>query len=144
MLASNVFVTAEADARSSLHRYTHFETKRGMCDAQQKISCQQFAFSNGWINSLHLAPAKWVLISVSYKEGVMFEKSFQFFEEPRMGGVLTISEGELGMETGEPAPGVSLMRQQSDWHFDLSCLTSFTSCDDPRDVLTGAFRRGSS
>jgi len=121
-----------------------------------------YLFRNRAFALLHLAPPKFFWVVIRYKNGIVAEKSVQYFEEPRCSGVMTETD-QATKKVGTPPPGrsrevylsssmpspvfimkvtdnlsVPLARRRLDWQIDLSCMTSIGGCRDPRKVLRGA------
>jgi hypothetical protein len=133
------------------------------CENSSLRGCDQFAFSNRLLAILHLAPAKWVWVTLDYRSGVVISKSVQFAEEPRRTAVTRQSLQDTEPSIGRDPPGrtvtvaiansqnaivkvyddenVSTDQRQSDWQVDLSCLSRLGACIDPRVILPGAFSR---
>ena len=129
----------------------------------QESAYAQYQFTNGVFGVLHLAPRTSVSAEVAFENGVVVEKSLNYFEEPRCGGVLQevlkhshfdderphAGNGDRYFYVGSSVPSpdfimkvrdntdVPSARRRLDWQVDLTCMTTMGGCRDPRKVLRG-------
>jgi len=149
--------TSELETRNSLHKFERFGEVYPEGDKPSKITFNQYVFKNRGLALLHLSPAKFLWITVEYKNGLVYQKSFQYFEEPRCSGSVVESLTDANDSTNgrdfylsgtEPSPtfrmkvtdstAVPLARRKLDMEVNLSCMTRIGGCRDPRVVLKGA------
>jgi hypothetical protein len=152
--------TAEADVRKVIQPFSRFLDPHHDTDNAGNDQYDQYGFRNRAFGFLHLSPFVTVWITLDYKNGVVVEKSVQYYEEPRCSGVVTETvQQKAGAESAErdrevylsssvPSPvfimkvrdnlAVPSVRRQLDWQIDLSCMTAMGGCRDPRKVLRGA------
>jgi Tfp pilus assembly protein FimT len=164
MQLSNVIpgTTSEAVAKNTIQGVRFLKRIPNACENYTHQNCDQFAFTNRWLTFLHLSPAKWIWVTVEYRRGVVVSKSVQLSEAPH----ITAVTRQLLREIEPPVAGdvfssrtltvsvkntknavvkvyddesVPSDQRQKDWTVDLSCLSRFGTCSDPRAILPRAF-----
>ena len=99
--------TTEARAREITKRFSRYNVRNEFPKDPPTSDSDKFGFRNRAFPLLHLAPAKWVWITLDYKNGFVVEKSAQYFEEPRCGGVITeIPEPTASTKQTVPSGGL--------------------------------------
>lgn len=154
--------TTEADVKKVIQPFSRFLDPHHDTDKAGNDQYDQYGFRNRAFGLLHLSPFVTVWITLDYKNGVVVEKSVQYYEEPRCSGVVTETaqqtekadtestgrDREIYVGSSVPSPvfimkvrdnlAVPFARRQLDWQIDLSCMTTMGGCRDPRKVLRGA------
>jgi hypothetical protein len=156
--------TTEADARKAIQPFSRFLDPHHDTNIAGNDQYDQYGFRNRAFRLLHLSPFVTVWITLDYKNGVVVEKSVQYYEEPRCSGVVTETvqqavpenagaesagrDREVYLSSSVPSPvfimkvrdnpSVPSVRRKLDWQIDLSCMTTMGGCRDPRRVLRGA------
>ena len=156
-------VTPHSTVQALISSYSANSTYSNAHAECHPLGVSQFSFSNRWLKSLHLAPARFIWITVEYCNGIAVLKSFTFAEEPRSAGSVTEAAGVFDLPTITADPSgrqvnpieaisqernnihvfdggaVPQAQQQADWQVDASCLSTFGACKSPRAILAGAF-----
>jgi hypothetical protein len=154
--------TSEAVVKSTIQGEWFLKRIPNVCENDGSQGCDQFGFTNRWLAFLHLSPAKWIWVTIEYRNGVVVSKSVQLSEAPHISAVTTqLIRGIESPVTGEVFSSrrltvspkdtmnklievyddedVSSEQRQKDWTVDLSCLSRLGTCGDPRAILPGAF-----
>lgn len=151
------------ELKEELERFKLYRSSNG---ALGDRSHDQFMFRNYGFALFRLAPAKYIWIQISFKNGTVVAKSAHFAEAPNRGALMIeeasirdpqfsndplVSAARTILERGtftdpnymlsvRDSISVSADQRRMDWTIDLTCMTELGSCGDLRKVLRGAFK----
>lgn len=146
----------QSEVLEAVKPFTRFEDS----DPQRNERVVSYSFRNRVMALLHLAPPKYVYAGIEFRDGIVVEKSVNFYQEPRLGVVVqeVMAPGASDPTSNNPRQvrtvvygpqstvivvhddtSLPLERRKLDWQIDLSCMTVMMPCGNPQSLLPGIF-----